>query len=284
MPGTGHRPARFSLDEDKARRLLGEALTGSTGAQSPIGPDYCPAEGSAYAARNLIVFAYNAGLITGPGEIGFDYTDDEHGTGYSWMVTLGEAARPLQLVSLYTDISHLGNPAARGRDAALAVLAEARAAANDVLDILDRYASTLPGTVYVLEHADPKTGTSIDLYPTAAQADAALADLARQNWSRLHDARDAAALDDSAVTGAYLTAVDGTGEYATIHQFELPAGGLPGAAGPRGGQPDDNSAALDAIADLMDGHYWDTETVMAIAAEVRGTGRQVREDDEWRNP
>jgi hypothetical protein len=287
MRATNHPPVpRFILNEDRARSLLGDPSAAAprnmtTAADSPprITADYNTCDSTAGAIRSLILLAHNTGLITGPGEIGFDYVDDENGTGYSWMVTLGNPTRPLQLISLYTDISHLGSPAARGLDAALAVLAEAATTANDILDTLGLYTATLPRTVYVVEHADPKTGTSIDVYPTGDQADAALAGIARQNWARTRSRGDPASLDDQAVTAAYLAAVDGTGEYATVHQLELVPAAGPAPAPPAAGEPDDDAAALDAIAELMDGRYWDTETVMAIAADVRGTGRQVREDD-----
>jgi hypothetical protein len=43
------------------------------------------------------------------------------------------------------------------------------------------------------------------------------------------------------------------------------------------GRPATDTRALDVIASLLDGQEWDTETVSAIAEQVRATGRQARD-------
>lgn len=138
---------RFTLDEEKAARWLGEQMAayeawlgGATLPDLTVDSGYSPAsddEGSDTGA--LVSAACDAGLLAGPGEIAWDYTADSDGCGFSWLVYL-EGPGNVRLTSGYEEMRYLGDSGADpGVPAALAVLREAVSAANGLLDGLDAY-------------------------------------------------------------------------------------------------------------------------------------------------
>lgn len=146
--------ARFELDETKAAGWLAAQMAayeawlgGATLPDLTVDSGYSPArddEGSDTGA--LVSAACDAGLVAGPGEIGWDYTADPDGCGYSWLVYL-TGPGGVRLTSCYEDMRYLGDADAEpGVPAALAVLREAVTEANRLLDGLDAYiaAQTAP--------------------------------------------------------------------------------------------------------------------------------------------
>jgi len=138
----------FTLDEKRAAAWLARAVAqfeprsaGET-SQAPeleLSASYDPHEDDGGATTyDIVAGAKASGLITGPGEIAFDYDDDSEGEiGYTWLVYL-DGPGSLKLFTYYSKIRHLGGQEpGRGADAALAVLREAVSAGNQLLADLD---------------------------------------------------------------------------------------------------------------------------------------------------
>jgi len=149
------KPARFTLDETKAAEWIGKcvALCEDYSAGAPatavglidsVSTDYDQRDYDSHSATGeLVSAAHGAGVITGPGEILWDFLADDSGdVGYRWLVDLGNPALAsgLRLADLYEDLRHLGDRDAEdGATAALSVLREAVRAGNDMLGQLDAY-------------------------------------------------------------------------------------------------------------------------------------------------
>jgi hypothetical protein len=143
--------ARFQLDEAKAAGYLAaqvaqferwEANRGSKPAELEIGSEYDPRDynDEGYDTSSVVTCAWEAGLLTGPGVIDFDYYRTED-PGYAWMVTLDGPWR-LQLSGGFSETRYLGD-GSKGAAGALAVLREAVETANEVLGNLDAYAASV---------------------------------------------------------------------------------------------------------------------------------------------
>jgi hypothetical protein len=139
---------RFELDETKAAEYLAaqvaqfecwEATRGSNPAELEIGSEYDPRDymDEGFDTSSVVTCAWEAGLLTGPGIIDFDYYRTED-AGYAWMVTLDGPWR-LQLSGGFNETRYLGD-GSKGAAGALAVLREAVDAANEMLGNLDGYA------------------------------------------------------------------------------------------------------------------------------------------------
>ena len=153
MSGTA---ARFTLDEDKARAWLGHAIAAyeaTEGEALPeshlpeIGADYTPRDDETGGATAVLVsLAQAAGVLAGPGEILWDFSSDCDGPGYTWLLDLGGTGDYLRLADAHEELRHLGDrETAPGTDAALAVLRDAAAAGNSLMDRLDRHVAGKAG-------------------------------------------------------------------------------------------------------------------------------------------
>ena len=144
--------SRFTLDETRAEWWVGDAIARTCGErEDQPGDSYLPDLSEDYEAMgdgdgngsgetfNLVAAARDAGIITGPGELDFNSLESEEEIGYEWLLYLGKPGAHLKLASYYAKISSLGDRDAKGVDAALAVLREAVAEGNALLDDLDRY-------------------------------------------------------------------------------------------------------------------------------------------------
>jgi hypothetical protein len=142
--------ARFALDEDKARDWVPKCVAlceegtrpdpGVTVAET-LGENYDPRSYDDHGTTGeLLSAAHAAAVVTGPGEILWDFLADDSGdVGYRWMVDVTDPAT-LRLADLYEDLRHLGDPeAADTTEAALSVLREAVQAGNSLLAKLDAY-------------------------------------------------------------------------------------------------------------------------------------------------
>jgi hypothetical protein len=137
--------ARFVLDEARAAEWLAaeiaetERYHGGETSEVPrleLGPGYSPRDDyEGYNTADLVRAAWEAELITGPGEVYYDHCASEGECGYVWLVHHGG----LKLSTFYEKLKHLGADSDPGAPAALSVLREAVIAANGVLDDLDRY-------------------------------------------------------------------------------------------------------------------------------------------------
>lgn len=144
--------ARFELDEAKAAELLAaqvaqyerwEASRTTEPAELEIGGGYDPRDCYVDAGCDttaVVTFAWDHGLITGPGVIDFDYYDGDD-AGYAWIISLDGPSR-LQLSGGFGETRYLGD-GSKGTEGALAVLREAVDTANEVLGNLDAYAASV---------------------------------------------------------------------------------------------------------------------------------------------
>lgn len=149
-------PARFVLDEARARQWLARAVIQFRDGTSPGEKGYdetLPELGAAWAPsdacgdttiQQLIDRAQDAGIIRQPrgAEIGYEYLVNEDGGSYRWRVFVdvpgGGCLRLAGISSRAWKIG--GGDAGTGAGAALAVLSEAEAASNEVLGELADHA------------------------------------------------------------------------------------------------------------------------------------------------
>ena len=144
--------ARFILDETRALPWLACAIEHHESGQTPpedehlpeISEHYCPDfDDDGAETYSLIAPARDAGIITGPGgtEVYFDYSRSDGECGYVWLMYVNGPGS-LKLSTYYAKMRHLGDSGAdTGIQAALAVLNEAVASANELLDDLDAFVS-----------------------------------------------------------------------------------------------------------------------------------------------
>ena len=153
-------PARFALDREAATAWLTLAVAASEAGEYPATddegrelPDICegyqPTDDyeTGGTTWTLVSSAHAAGIITGPGEVWFDFSRTSDGeTGYTWVLHIEASdGHALRLASFYDDLRHCGDGGgARGIPAALAVLREAANAGNDLLADLDAYVAAQP--------------------------------------------------------------------------------------------------------------------------------------------
>jgi hypothetical protein len=162
---------RFTLDEGKARNWLRYAAAaymadacGEEPTDQPEGPrpegelpeiydDWNPvAPGNESDVYQVVRCAVDAGIIGKPAtpphpgdseasapcdwDLAFEYVDDSDGGCYYFLVWLGLR---LKLATAAVEMRKLGEREATGVAAALAILTEAVASANEALDALDEY-------------------------------------------------------------------------------------------------------------------------------------------------
>jgi hypothetical protein len=154
----GGTAARFTLDETKARAWLTRSMRAHETCDAKaierehlpdIDDDYRPQDDyeSGSATAGLVYLARLAGVLTGPGNVEFDFSADSDGPGYTWLLYLGgERCGPeLRLADAHEDLRNCGDRDAAGTTAALAVLREARDAGNRLLDDLAAYTAARAG-------------------------------------------------------------------------------------------------------------------------------------------
>lgn len=237
-------PDRFTLDEERAAGWIARAV-----AQSSAGPmdgedgydrdlpaisaGWRPWHDDGSATSDLLSLAQAAGIVTGPPEAAIDYEQitDQDGSGYRWLVYLGDEAARLILADAFSD----SWAEDAGAEAALAILRDAVIAGNELLADLDRYMGAVtrpapPAEVWVLEYSH-KHGTDLTGHTTEQAARLAAADIARAFW---HDipglgaAADPNTLDDGEVTRVYFE------ECADQESYDINRLYVTGKAGPGG--------------------------------------------------
>ena len=160
---TAPPPERFGLNRPRARIWLHCAVAWHMadyyGKKPPAGPvaepdvdlpeigeDWSPRTAERPQAFQLVRGAVDAGIIRTPPFVGLDFEilSDEEGDCYQFRIYVGPDRR-LTLVSYTEEMRRLGEPNVTGVAAALSVLEEAVAAANQVLDDLDKYVADRGG-------------------------------------------------------------------------------------------------------------------------------------------
>lgn len=142
---------RFTLDEEKAAGWIAAGMdnfeTGAESGRLEINPNYWPTREDGGDTYALVSEAMTDGILAGPGELHFDYQTDGDGDGYTWLLYVdGAPGHPLKLASKYERMGFLGaGDDVSGADAALAVLREAAAAGNRLLDDLAAYVAQESG-------------------------------------------------------------------------------------------------------------------------------------------
>jgi hypothetical protein len=148
---------QFTLDETKAAEWLAASIAQYESGSDPaayeaesladIGESYEPRDvDECGSTEEMIANARYAGVITGPGEIEWDFSCNRDGeAGYKWLLYLGDfdAGTRLVLASYYEELRHLGEPDTDGAEAALSVLREAVSAGNELLASLGHYVASL---------------------------------------------------------------------------------------------------------------------------------------------
>ena len=152
---TESKSARFALDETRAQAWLTQSLEDYEGERDAqyqtidtleLSDAYTPLEdyeaGSSTCA--LVYVARQAAVITGPGDLEFDFCNSGDGEiGYTWLLYIGG----LKVASSYEELRKCGDRHAEpGIPAALEVLREAVWAGNALLDNLARYVSAAKAT------------------------------------------------------------------------------------------------------------------------------------------
>ena len=130
--------ARFTLDEDRARKWLHDAGPGSP----EIGDGWEPWQPQEETTVYLLVgLAGDAGIIGKPDglDLNFEYCDDGDGGYYHFLVDVG---RRLRLVSPHVEMRKIGPRDTEGIAAAMGILREAVESANGVLDNLHEYVTS----------------------------------------------------------------------------------------------------------------------------------------------
>jgi hypothetical protein len=137
--------ARFTLDVDKTREWIAnlidpDADLADAAAEVDLAEDWhSGSAGAEWTAERLVQAAMDDGVIGCPAEmeVYFDYDDREDGGYYRFLVDIGaDVATMVRLATLGYEVRKLGDTAAKGADAALAVLSEAVVSANGALDNL----------------------------------------------------------------------------------------------------------------------------------------------------
>jgi len=140
----------FKLDKESARAWLtrviaayeaGDREAGGTAEMPPLGAAWNPLEADEEGTIYLLVRgAQEAGVLTAPpgAEVDFEYSDDCDVGYYRFLLDLSAPAR-LKLASYAEEMRKLGERDATGIDAAMAVLREARCAANHLLQQLTEF-------------------------------------------------------------------------------------------------------------------------------------------------
>jgi hypothetical protein len=184
---------------------------GYDGGLPAISAGWRPWQDDGSATSDLLSLAQARGLITGSPGAAIDYEQitDQDGSGYRWLVFLGDEGPRLILADAFSD----SWPRAEEAEAALAMLGDAVTAGSGLLADLDRYADIAArpapsAEVWVLEYRY-KHGTDLTAHATEQAARVAAARIARDFW---HDIAgpgmpaDPDTLDDDEATRIYFEA------------------------------------------------------------------------------
>lgn len=153
-------PERFTLHETEATHWLGHAVAAHMALNYDVPPpaDLGPEPdielpemiGSDWSPRDpdelsevfeLVSAAVEGGIISMPPGADLDFEPLRNGAGDEYQFKVHVGRFRLTLTSRPDEVRKLGEPGATGVAAALAVLREAVASANGVLDALDEYAA-----------------------------------------------------------------------------------------------------------------------------------------------
>lgn len=140
-----HPMSTFTLDRDVATSWFGRILkarAGDTEAAARLAdfsPDFSPewdprAIRSEHEVYLLVRTAQKCGVVNAPhpAQVEFEYREGGEAGRYQWIVTTPHTP-PLRLASDAEDMCDLGDPDARGTEAALGVLKEAVETANQLV-------------------------------------------------------------------------------------------------------------------------------------------------------
>jgi hypothetical protein len=158
-PGRIDLTRRFTVDQSRARDWLNAAVTAYEADLDPV-PELVPtgreqlpeitgnwkpgAVGEEETLSQLVTLAGQAGIITSPAgmELEFRQSDDTYGAYYWFQLGVGPE---VEMASPVRDLHTLCDSSLTGTGAALSILHQAVAAANEILDGLTRLTGTAAG-------------------------------------------------------------------------------------------------------------------------------------------